>query len=395
MHGRIKGSDKLTTEQQTIQINKLNKYNIAKNKVLEYKKLNVYNNDVLKYTSILLNINPEFYTIWNYRINIITYMLDNNSDNIIDWSNELQLVEQSLMKNPKCYIVWYYRLWCIDTGKLDLHNELILINKMLTYDNRNFVCWNYRRSICTRIDNNKYYNDNKYRLQYIDNLLYNNIELIENEFNYTTQCININFSNYSAWHYRSMLLHMIYIHQCNNVKNDNSKLLNTTYIDLLLYEFTYIQQAIYTSPKDQSSWLYYRWIISQCMILSSNNNNNINIPNIGFVSEYDIQKNNNNKSKDNNKGQQQYISIDQLINILQSEINTCNNIIELENDNKYAILTYTLLNKALEYYKQQQNNDSNIQCNNIITTYDESFNKLQQLDPQRKNFYIHLHDLIK
>jgi hypothetical protein len=47
-------------------------------------------------------------------------------------------------------------------------------------------CWNYRRFVVSRSG-----------------------EPHLNEFNYTTKHINQNFSNYSAWHYRSVLMEKI------------------------------------------------------------------------------------------------------------------------------------------------------------------------------------------
>ena len=68
------------------------------------------------------------------------------------------------------------------------------------------------------------------------------------EFAYTTAKINQNFSNFSAWHYRTKLVPRV----CTTTE----QLLAALDADLQL-----IQQAYYTEPDDQSAWLYHRWLL--------------------------------------------------------------------------------------------------------------------------------------
>lgn len=368
MHNRIKGSNVLTAEQHRQQSIQRNKYNQAKHKVLQYKHSGVYTVEALKYTEILLNINPDLTTIWNYRLQIIQ-----SQTFPVDYTNELTITEHALHINSKCYTAWYYRLCVIDLGRLDCNTELQLCNKFIELDQRNFHCWNYRRSICTRIDTQQYINQ-----QYMTNNVYQNIELIESEYNYTAQCINHNFSNYSAWHYRSQLLLMCKYHQLNHTVHGN-KLLSIDYIKLLSNDYKYIKRAILTEPTDQSAWLYHRWLVTQSMILCT-----YNIPDCGIVSTIELQQHNTTQRGSNSTTIQ--LSTDELCSILRDEINVCTEVLQLDPQCKYAIITQSMLYAALHYYTNTNSNH-----NDILSQLD----RLPQLDPPRTNYYKHLTQQLK
>lgn len=65
---------------------------------------------------------------------------------------------------------------------------------------------------------------------------------LNDELKFSTDRININFSNYSSWHYRSTL-----------------KALTEDTID---DELTLVQNALFTDPADSSAWFYLRWVLS-------------------------------------------------------------------------------------------------------------------------------------
>jgi tetratricopeptide (TPR) repeat protein len=81
-------------------------------------------------------------------------------------------------------------------------------------------CWDFRRSLVNKIGIS-----------------------LANEIAFSTERININFSNYSSWHYRSTL--QILTNQ-ENVAN----------------ELKLVQNAIFTDPIDTSAWFYLRWVLS-------------------------------------------------------------------------------------------------------------------------------------
>ncbi len=110
------------------------------------------------------------------------------------------------MKNSKSYWIWNHRRWAVlllapesppvPSSPADsvLQRELSLCSQLLKADERNCFfsiepshtsvhCWGYRMFVVSRLR--------------VDP---------SSELEYTTQKINQNFSNYSAWHYRSAYL---------------------------------------------------------------------------------------------------------------------------------------------------------------------------------------------
>lgn len=70
----------------------------------------------------------------------------------------------------------------------------MLAGKMLSLDSRNFHGWGYRRTVIAALE----------RLLSQTDEMPNS--LAEREFEYTTKMINVNLSNFSAWHNRSKLI---------------------------------------------------------------------------------------------------------------------------------------------------------------------------------------------
>lgn len=71
----------------------------------------------------------------------------------------------------------------------------------------------------------------------------------ESDLTFVTSQINANFSNYSAWHHRSV----IFSTYSSNEIISNAK-----------SEFEWLLNAFFTDPSDQSAWIYYRWLLNIC-----------------------------------------------------------------------------------------------------------------------------------
>ncbi|KAK9473925.1 uncharacterized protein V1510DRAFT_413071 [Dipodascopsis tothii] len=196
-----------------------------------------YSPDALELTRKLLAQNPEHYTAWNYRREILTRGIfqDLPTDDVqqtID--GELLFVFERLREFPKCYWLWNHRTWCLRSSPTPRWGqELKLVTKMLEMDARNFHGWQYRRYVVDNIQQTT------------------GKSLVGAEFDYTTQKINANFSNFSAWHNRSKLIPTLLAESAGIDPRE-----------LLTKELALITQAIYTDPDDQSVWLYHRWLVT-------------------------------------------------------------------------------------------------------------------------------------
>lgn len=70
------------------------------------------------------------------------------------------------------------------------------------------------------------------------------------ELKYTSKKIEANFSNFSAWHYRTKLLGKQW-----------ESLTPEEVAEEKDQEFELVTQALWTDPADQSGWLYHRWLV--------------------------------------------------------------------------------------------------------------------------------------
>lgn len=115
--------------------------------------------------------------------------------------SELEFLFPIMVKWPKCYWLWNYRIWLLHEAKarLDLdiaremwQRELILVGKMLVRDSRNFHGWGYRRQVVSELESPSL----------------DGSSMVEAEFEYTTRMIHGDkgLSNFSAWHRRSKLI---------------------------------------------------------------------------------------------------------------------------------------------------------------------------------------------
>ncbi|XP_013402007.1 geranylgeranyl transferase type-2 subunit alpha-like [Lingula anatina] len=192
MHGRLKV--KTTAEQQEAKRKerekKMKLYNAATSKIFQKRQGQEYDQEALELTAQILSANSDFYTLWNYRKEIFLAFKEKSTEDELHklFEDELSFLEACLKGNPKSYGCWEHRCFVMLTMPCpDWDRELMLCNKYLEYDERNFHCWDYRRFVVKRAQVTP-----------------------EAEFEFTTSKISSNFSNYSSWHYRSKLLPLIH-----------------------------------------------------------------------------------------------------------------------------------------------------------------------------------------
>ncbi|KAI0228805.1 Geranylgeranyl transferase type-2 subunit alpha [Lamellibrachia satsuma] len=235
-HGRLKV--KTTAEQQEAKRKerdrKLKLYTAGTSKVFSKRAAGELDEELLSVSGQLLSANPDFYTLWNIRREVYVAWKEVKTEDEMQTSlqGELQFLEQCLRVNPKSYGVWQHRAWVLEAmPQSRWSQELELCNKFLNYDERNFHCWDHRRLVVGR----------------------GNVSASD-EFQFTSDKIRDNFSNFSSWHYRSKLLPLVYpsLAHPGGIEEDT-----------LLSEFELVQNAVFTDPDDQSSWFYHRWLLGR------------------------------------------------------------------------------------------------------------------------------------
>ena len=152
--------------------------------VLERRRAGRQDPQSLALAAKLLELNPEVYTVWNYRREALAPVLAAGGDAALAAvAGELALTERAVLRNPKSYAAWHHRRWVVGHRFSSLEAELALVGRLLDADERNFHGWGYRRFVVGLMGTPA-----------------------ERELEYAERKINQNFSNYSAWHYRTTLL---------------------------------------------------------------------------------------------------------------------------------------------------------------------------------------------
>lgn len=191
-----------------------------------------FSEKMLSLTAKMANVNPDFYSIWGYRREILMKLYpelartgENRAHLSQIYTAELKLSENALtQRNPKCYYAWHHRKWILSLGGVtDFERELELSGKFLERDERNFHCWNYRRCVQSFVCGDP-----------------------SRDVHFTKQMIEKNFSNYSAWHERSRIMQL----EPAGALSD---------------EIFFVDKAIFTEPDDQSAWIYHRWLMMRAM----------------------------------------------------------------------------------------------------------------------------------
>jgi len=276
---------------------KIDQYLLAETDVFSRKSAGDYTTAAFDATTNLLGLNPELYTVWNYRRNILLRglfptSLPHQVYGLL--TSDLGLTLAALHVHPKVYWLWNHRQWCLanipegsnffkpsqpsppastesesETAAADdpsdtlsdtvtpakaepdlgwrrdvWARELATVEKMLDRDARNYHAWKYRRYVLASLPDL----DNPKRLP-------------SAELAYTTRKIEQNFSNFSAWHQRTKVLGLIW--DGEGKEGTGTKMTQAELSKQKDREFELVQHAMWTDPNDQSVWLYHRWLIGK------------------------------------------------------------------------------------------------------------------------------------
>lgn len=232
--------------------------------VLDLHHKEVFNNESLKLTTELLDLNPEFYTVWNFRRDVLDHMKkDLSTDEYAQrLNNELLYVMLLLKRYPKCYWIWTHRRWCLfellALGRVSWEFEFKAVLKLLEMDSRNFHGWQYRRFVVEQIETEKV---NKVPPSESSVAL---LRIQIDEFDYTTQKINQNISNFLAWHNRSKLIPKIiklYQDFGDSYEPKVYAVFKSPY-EVLLHELELAKTGMFMDADDTSVWLYVAWLLT-------------------------------------------------------------------------------------------------------------------------------------
>ncbi|CAH2104600.1 unnamed protein product [Euphydryas editha] len=235
MHGRLKvrTSEEEKARKEKERQEKLKHFKYAMQKIFTKRKNGDQDKEQLDLTEKVLSSNPDIYTLWNIRREVLIYIRKNidSEENISKlYDSELNLTEYCLKINPKSYCSWLQREWVLTTRTdPDWKKELELCNIYLKLDERNFHTWDYRRFVVSQCK-----------------------PPLQEEFEFTTEKLYDNFSNYSAWHYRSKMLLELYpdLEGGRPIQDNHHK-----------HELKMVQSAAFTDPDDTSAWFYQRWLL--------------------------------------------------------------------------------------------------------------------------------------
>ncbi|KAL2110720.1 hypothetical protein VUR80DRAFT_847 [Thermomyces stellatus] len=177
-------------------------------------------------------------------------------------TSELAFTIPLLLEAPKCYWIWNHRSWTLQQATARLATpaarsiweaELGLAGKMLAKDQRNFHAWGYRRWVVSQLEGPELGGGS----------------MVESEFQYTTDKIHANLSNFSAWHNRTQLLSRL-LSERGASDEERRKFLES--------ELELIRGAVNVGPEDQSLWYYHQFLLQN---LVSRDEKESVVPNLG------------------------------------------------------------------------------------------------------------------
>lgn len=266
--------------------------------LLKQRAARVYTEQALELTTKALKFHPEFPTMWGYRREILeSGNLEAELKDLLAF--EMELLQRALTKTQKVYAVWFHRKWVVDKifkgcsgpeeARSLLEVELGLCAKLHKVDERNYHCWKHRAFVmglmahllehgfsgakatpqaeaaqeahpppeCSAPDIVNAADEVEGASQgaseaapaAAEAVAEPPLDLVEVDLKLSTELINRNFSNYSAWHVRALL----------QQPPPGEEAAGAGRIDLTK-ELAWVQEATYVEPNDQSIWLYHRWL---------------------------------------------------------------------------------------------------------------------------------------
>ncbi|SCU94493.1 LAFA_0F22144g1_1 [Lachancea sp. 'fantastica'] len=175
-------------------------------------------------TGETIELVPAFYTMWNYRFQIVKQLFGPDGAKL---NAELDWLDEFTLNNPKNYQIWSYR-----QALLGMHpspgflRELPILQSMIDDDTKNYHVWSYRRW-CV-----------------------NFFQEYEHELPFASELISRDVYNNSAWCHRMFVLK-------SQFKSTRPP------VELITTEVHYTKAKIELAPQNVSSWNYLRGLYSE------------------------------------------------------------------------------------------------------------------------------------
>uniref|UniRef100_A0A8C2DAJ3 Geranylgeranyl transferase type-2 subunit alpha n=1 Tax=Cyprinus carpio TaxID=7962 RepID=A0A8C2DAJ3_CYPCA len=383
MHGRVKvkSTAQQEEEKRKEREKKLKAFVSARDAVLRKRSAGEHDEEALQLTQQLLSSNPDFATLWNYRREVLLQLETSREKDEVQklYESELHFIEACLKVNPKSYGCWHHRSW-VNTRlpQPDWTRELGLCDRCLSLDERNFHCWDYRRVVVKESGVS-----------------------VEQELQFTDRLIGSNFSNYSSWHYRSTLLPQLHPQPAPDSASNTSPsptaspqihshrlhcLTPAQSEGLMLVLDGQPQQVEWrsTHPRLRHSpvWLCD---LPPGSVSDISNEHNLTVHWTEKYTHRDCALYTGcaeSWCRDSATDQElfRYCSVELSVeksSVLQAELQSCNQLLELEPQNKWCLLTIILLMRALDPLGHEKETLAHFQT-------------LKEVDPMRSSYYSDL-----
>jgi geranylgeranyl transferase type-2 subunit alpha len=279
MHDQRKVKEELDEKTRLLTEEKISRFRQLSEECFALRAAGTHSREALQKLDLLLELNPELYTMCNYRRNILLALwqhcptaaaIDEGVQEphrdgereaqrkmmmAADLEAELELSNRIVTKDYKVYSAWVHRKWIIEQLDPQRQKEVLLgenkkCEMLLKVDERNFHVWGYRRWVT----------------QLLCGL--HGVALLDHEWSFSRTKIDQNFSNYSAWHNRALILGDRYNSEvlCMDRHNDSTTgeaLLQVRegLVTTIGEELALAERAFYADPNDQSAWFYARYLL--------------------------------------------------------------------------------------------------------------------------------------
>ncbi|TKY86468.1 hypothetical protein EX895_004617 [Sporisorium graminicola] len=290
----------------------------------DYKRQARKDSKALHHTTKLLTLNPELYTVWNYRREVLLHMFagavteeaekekkpdvfaslredagpttqdgqekeyEEKQERIARnqqlLEDDLMLTEHALRAHPKVYWIWNHRMWCLTqystqsaanttSSTADAtwvwERELKLVEKMLELDPRNFHGWNCRRAILQHLSLSLLSSDPSTATFAAEQpsfptLLSHPLIVSSGTVKPALLSLAERELSFTVKKIESNFSNFSAWHQRTKLLPHvwAAKQLSTAQIDAQVdAELELVKQAMYTDPADQSVWFYHRWLV--------------------------------------------------------------------------------------------------------------------------------------